>query len=350
MHYSRLGSSNLSVSRVCLGTMTWGNQNTQTDADEQIAFALDAGINFVDTAEMYSVPPSEKTYGLTERYIGNWLSRNKEKRCNIILASKIAGTGFSYIRNNSKISGETIEIALHDSLERLQTDYLDVYQLHWPNRSTAHFGTHWPNEVLPTKLNPEKEKDNMRDILRGVDAALKSGKIRHWALSDETTWGIHTFLKLCDEMNIAKPVSIQNEFSLVHTKDWPYLIESCVLEDIAYLPWSPLASGMLSGKYLNGARPEGSRWTLVQRNGLFRDNPYSQQATQEYCNIAVKYNMSPSTLALGWVNQVDGVTSTIIGATTIAQLSENIEAFALALPTECLTDIENVLKKYSMPF
>ncbi len=350
MRYSPLGSSGLSVSRVCLGTMTWGIQNTQADADNQIAYSLDAGVNFIDTAEMYPVPPTEATHGDTERCIGDWLSRNKEKRDDIILATKIAGPGFAYVRDNSPITGENVGIALEDSLTRLQTDYIDVYQLHWPNRSTAHFGTHWPNQVKPTKTDVAKEKDRMRDILLGINKALVSGKIRHWALSDDTTWGIHTYLNLCEEMNISKPVSIQNEFNILHTKDWPFLIESCVFEDIAYLPWSPLSGGMLSGKYLDGARPKGSRWTLVQRNGLFRDNPQSQLATKAYCNIAAKYDITPSQLALAWVDQVDGVTSTIIGATTMPQLRENIAAFDITLTDECLKETEQVLMQYPMPF
>ena len=350
MRYSLLGSSGLSVSRVCLGTMTWGIQNTQADANEQINYALDAGINFIDTAEMYPVPPSEQTHADTERFIGNWLCANQEKRDSIILATKIAGPGFKYVRDNSLITSQSIAQALDDSLARLKTDYIDVYQLHWPNRSTTHFGNHWPNKVKPSKLDVSKEVQRKRDILQGIKTALASGKIRHWALSDDTPWGIHTYLHLCDEMNMAKPVSIQNEFNLLHTKDWPYLIESCVFEDIAYLPWSPLSGGMLSGKYIDGARPKGSRWTLVQRNGLFRDNPHSQDATKAYCDIATKYNMTPSQLALAWVDQIDGVTSTIIGATSMPQLRENIAAFDIVLSDECLLDIEKVFMQYPMPF
>lgn len=350
MRYSKLGNSGLSVSRVCLGSMTWGIQNTQADADEQIGQALDSGINFIDTAEMYPVPPTQETQGDTERCIGSWLSRNNNKREEVIIASKIAGPGFSYVRNNSPITGKNVGLALEGSLSRLQSDYIDIYQLHWPNRATAHFGTHWPNQVKPSETDVEQQKENMRDILSGIHLAIKSGKIRHWGLSDDTTWGIHTYLALCEEMNMPKPVSIQNEFNLLHTKDWPYLIESCVFENIAYLPWSPLSGGMLSGKYLNGARPKGSRWTLVQRNGLFRDNELSQQATQAYCDIASKYGITPSQLALAWCDQVDGVTSTIVGATTIPQLKENIAAFDITLTSECLAETEATLKRFAMPF
>lgn len=350
MRYSMLGSSGLSVSRACLGSMTWGIQNTQSDADAQIEYAMAEGINFIDTAEMYPVPPNQETSGDTERCIGNWLDRNRNKRAQLIIATKIAGPGFGYIREGSLISANTIGQAIDASLERLQTDYIDVYQLHWPNRTTAHFGKHWPNATRPTKTDVAREKERMRDIVLGLNDAIKAGKIKHWALSDDTTWGIHTYLDLCKSLNVPKPVSIQNEFNLLHSIDWPFLIESCVFEGIAYLPWSPLASGMLSGKYLDGARPHGSRWTLEQRHGLFRDNSISQEATRAYCNIANKYNITPSQLAIAWCDQVDGVTSTIIGATNIQQLTENIHAFSMTLTDDCLHDIELILKQYPIPF
>lgn len=350
MKYSPLGSSGLSVSRVCLGSMTWGIQNTQADADEQIEYAIARGVNFIDTAEMYPVPPSEQTHGDTERCIGNWLARNPEQRAKLIIATKIAGPGFEYVRDNSMISAATIEQALDDSLKRLQTDYIDVYQLHWPNRTSPHFGKHWPNQVMATQQNVKAEKKRMRDIVLGLGRALDSGKIKHWGLSDDTTWGIHTYLTLCEELGVAKPVSIQNEFNLLHIKDWPYLIESCVFENIAYLPWSPLSSGMLSGKYIGGARPEGSRWTLTQRQGLFRNTEHSEQAIIAYCEVAKKHGMTPSQLALAWCDQVDGVTSTIIGATKMSQLKENIDAFDLTLSDACLADIQAVLQQYTAPF
>ncbi len=350
MRYSPLGNSDLSVSRICLGTMTWGIQNTQADANEQIACALDAGINFMDTAEMYPVPPNKETCSDTERFIGRWLAGNANKRDSFILATKITGPAFQYIRNSSPISGQTIEIALNGSLKRLHTDYVDIYQLHWPNRTTPHFGKHALNACRPSLLNVEHERDNMRDILSGIDKAIKAGKIRHWGLSDDTTWGIHTFINLAKEMGIPQPVSIQNEFSLLHTKDWPYLIESCVLENVAYLPWSPIAGGMLSGKYLNNAMPKGSRQTYEQRNGLFRNNAISDEAIRAYVDLASKYNITPSQLALAWCDQVDGVTSTILGATNMSQLHENIAAFDITLSEECLHDVSAVLQRYLMPF
>lgn len=350
MQYNRLGASELSVSDICLGTMTWGIQNTQQDADAQLAMAIDRGINFIDTAEMYPVPPNKETYGDTERILGNWLARNTALRDKLVVMTKVAGPGLAYIRDGKPITRTSVSSALDASLQRLNSDYVDVYQLHWPNRMTPHFGKHWPNKVDPTRISPEKEIDGMRDILTGIKAALDSGKIRHWGLSDDTPWGIHTFLTLCREMNIPAPVSIQNEFSLLHAKDWPYLIEMCALEDIAYLPWSPLATGMLSGKYQNNARPEGSRWTMTQRQGLFRSQQAGHEATARYCDIAQGAGITPSQLALAWCQQVPGVTSTIIGATSTAQLAENIDGFSVTLSGDTLASISDVLQQYPLGF
>lgn len=350
MKYAKLGNSELDVSRVCLGSMTWGIQNNLQEATEQIDYALDNGVNFIDTAEMYPVPPAEDTYGATERIIGEYFARSKNKRSDTIVATKIAGAGLKYIRQGSMISGETITVALEASLQRLQTDYIDVYQLHWPNRFSPHFGKHWPNQIMSTKQNAVKERERMRDIVTALGKAISAGKIRHWGLSDDTPWGIHTYLSLCEELGVPKPVSIQNEFNLLHAKDWPYLIESCVFENIAYLPWSPLAGGLLSGKYLDGARPKGSRYTLSQRQGLFRDTSNCDSAVRGYCDVAKKYGITPSQLALAWCDQIDGVTSTIIGATSMAQLIEDMDAFSIDLSADCLEEISQLFKQYPIPF
>ncbi|GGW92368.1 aldo/keto reductase [Alteromonas halophila] len=350
MRYVELGNSELKVSEVCLGTMTWGIQNTQADADAQLDMALEHGINIIDTAEMYPVPPNKETYGDTERIIGNWLRRHPDKRSEVVIMSKVAGSGLDYIREGTPVTAKSLIAALDASLKRLQTDAIDVYQLHWPGRKTPHFDKHWPGTVSPLDINTAQETDAMRDILSGLNNAINDGKIRHWGLSNDTPWGIHTFLSLCREMNVPAPVSIQNEFSLLHAKDWPYLIEMCAAEHIAYLPWSPLATGMLSGKYVNGARPAGSRWTFVQRHGLFRDTDLAQQATQAYMKIARDAGMTPSQLALCWCRQVPGVTSTIIGATSLTQLEENIGAFTQTLTPSTLQQIGDVLKRYPLPF
>jgi len=350
MKYVRLGSSSLDVSNVCLGSMTWGVQNNQSDANAQIDYALSQGINFIDTAEMYAIPPTAETYGKTEAIIGNWLGADSSRRDSIVLASKIAGPGLSYIRDGSKISGANVIAAIESSLKRLQTDYIDLYQLHWPNRQSPHFGNHWPNDVNHTDVNVEQQTAEMLDILQGLDKCVKAGKIRYCGLSDDTPWGINQYLKLSAEHNLPRMVSIQNEFNLLHSKDSPYLIENCVHEDIAFLPWSPLASGALTGKYLKGQRPEGSRWTLNQRHGLYRDTDTANAAIAAYIDIAKKHNISPAHLALAWCKQIIGVTSTIIGATNIQQLTENIAAFTQPLSAEALEDIKQVLRRYPTPY
>ncbi|TEW53682.1 aldo/keto reductase [Psychromonas sp. RZ22] len=350
MQFSTLGSSNLSISRVCLGSMTWGLQNTQQDANQQINYALEQGINFIDTAEMYAVPPSADTYGKTESIIGNYLANNRHQRKDIILASKIAGPGIAWVRNGGIITGQAVIDSVEASLKRLQTDYLDLYQLHWPNRQSPHFGQHALNHYKFSDSDATQQTESMLDVLTGLDACVKAGKIRHCGLSDDTPWGINTFLKLSEQHNLPRMVSIQNEFNLLHTKDWPYLIENCVHENIAYLPWSPLAGGMLSGKYLNGQRPTGSRWTLQQRNGLFRNTEASEAAIKAYQEIAIANNMTTAQLALKWCDQVDGVSSTIIGATNLSQLKEDLDAFKEPLSEQALTDISSVLSNYTTPF
>ncbi|NVK23585.1 MAG: aldo/keto reductase, partial [Gammaproteobacteria bacterium] len=240
MEYSKLGSSDLSVSRVCLGTMTWGVQNTQEEADQQIEYALSEGINFIDTAELYPVPPSADKHGVTEKIIGNWISRNPTRRNEFVLASKISGNGVPFIRNGENITGESVTKAIDDSLARLQTDYIDLFQLHWPNRTSPHFAKHTPNQIKFSDVDKQAESNQMLEILQALHDAIKAGKIRHCGLSDDTTWGINQYLKLSERHALPRMVSIQNEFNLLHTKDWPYLIENCVHEDIAFLPWSPL--------------------------------------------------------------------------------------------------------------
>ena len=350
MQFSTLGSSGESVSRICLGSMTWGLQNNQQDADQQIAYALTQGINFIDTAEMYAVPPSADTYGKTESIIGHYLHNNASQRKDIILASKIAGSGLPWVRNGGDITGEAVISSVEASLKRLQTDYIDLYQLHWPNRQSPHFGRHTPNTFKFSDSETAQQTDSMLDILQGLDKCVKAGKIRYCGLSDDTPWGINSFLKLSEQHNLPRMVSIQNEFNLLHTKDWPYLIENCVHEDIAYLPWSPLATGMLSGKYLDGQCPTGSRWSIKQRNGLFRDTPESEAAVKAYQDIAHHNGITTAQLALKWCDQIDGVTSTIIGATKMTQLKENIEAFKAPLSEQALSDINTIFKKYPAPY
>jgi aryl-alcohol dehydrogenase-like predicted oxidoreductase len=307
-------------------------------------------VNFIDTAEMYSIPPNAESYGKTETIIGDWLSRNPSRREEFILATKIAGPGLHYVRDGGPITGAAIIEAVDASLKRLQTDYIDLYQLHWPNRTTPHFAKHFPGHISFTEVDGKAHSAQMLDILQGIDACVKAGKIRHFGLSDDTTWGINEYIRLSDEHGLPRVASIQNEFSLLHTKDWPYLIENCVHEDVAYLPWSPLAAGALTGKYLDGARPEGSRWSYAQRNGIFRDTPLVDKAVREYLKVADKHGMTAAQLALAWCDQVDGVSSSIIGATSLEQLKEDMDAFDMVLSEEALQDIMAVFKAYPVPF
>jgi len=330
--------------------MTWGVQNSQLDASKQIEYAISRGINFIDTAEMYAVPPSPETYGKTEKIIGNWISANSQKRKDLVIATKIAGNGLPWIRSGADITGEAIIVSVDASLKRLQTDYIDLYQLHWPNRTSPHFAKHWPGKITFTDVDTEHHSNEMLEILQALNDCVQAGKIRFCGLSDDTPWGINEYLCLAEKHSLPKMTSIQNEFSLLHTKDWPYLIENCVHQDVAYLPWSPLGGGVLSGKYIDGKRPEGSRWSMSQRNGLFRDSEQVQQSVKRYIEIANQHNMTPSQLALAWCDQVDGVTSTIIGATTHEQLEEDIDAFNMTLSDDTLKEIASVIKDYPMPF
>lgn len=267
-----------------------------------------------------------------------------------MIASKIAGAGIPWIREGGPITGQNVIAAVDASLQRLQTDYIDLYQLHWPNRTSPHFGKHSPGQVRFSDFDSQEQTAQMLDILQGLQTCIDAGKILHCGLSDDTTWGINTYLKLSEQHSLPRMASIQNEFNLLHAKDWPYLIENCVHEDVAYLPWSPLATGMLAGKYLDGARPEGSRWTFMQRNGLFRDTEQAQQAVAAYVELANRYGYTPAQLALAWCDQVDGVTSTIIGATSMAQLKENIAAFDMPLSAELQQEVQTILKQFPAPF
>ncbi|MCC5450400.1 aldo/keto reductase [Rheinheimera sp. UJ51] len=350
MQYSPLGSSDLSVSRVCLGTMTWGQQNTQADANAQLALAIEAGVNFIDTAELYAIPPRPETYGATERILGNWLSRHAAQRDKLIIASKIAGNGISHIRNGSPISPQSIITAVEGSLSRLNTDYIDLYQLHWPNRTSPHFGKHAVNRINFAAVNVQQQQDEILAILQTLADLVQAGKIRYCGLSNETPWGISQYLQLSMQHNLPRMVSVQNEFGPLHTKDWPYLLEQCQHEQLAYLPWSPLAGGALSGKYLGGARPAGSRWSIAQRNGLFRDTAQSNAAIADFVALAANFRISPTQLALSWTNQVVGVTSTIIGATNTQQLQENIAAFAIPLKPAVLDAMNDWLQRHPQTF
>ena len=350
MKYSKLGSSDLSVSRVCLGSMTWGQQNTEAEGHEQIDYALDQGVNFIDTAELYSVPPREETYGATESIIGTWVAKNKSKRSDTVLATKIAGPGLPWIRGGDNLTGRAIHEAIEGSLGRLQTDYVDLYQLHWPNRNTPHFGKHWAGMTDATTVNKEEAEDCFLDILESLGALVKSGKVKNIGLSDDTPWGISKYLELAKDHNLPRMTSIQNEYSFIHQKDDPFLTETCVMENVAYLPWSPLATGALSGNYIGGARPDGTRWSIPKRHGIFRDTPAVDACVRAFLEISKKHGLDPAQLALAWCDQKPFVTSTIIGATSMTQLKSNISAFDLVLSDDVLNDMNELYRQYPVPF
>ena len=350
MKYRKLGSSTLTVSEVCLGTMTWGEQNTEKEAHQQLDYAVNEGINFIDTAELYSVPPKAETQGSTETILGSWLNKNAAKREGLIVASKIAGPGLPWIRDGGNVTAKTVIEAVDSSLLRLQTDYIDLYQIHWPNRTSPHFGKHWPSAINYDEMDVASLREGMVDILQGVQSCIDAGKIRYCGLSDETPWGVKEYRNLAQIHDLPQIVSIQNEFNLLHLKDSPHLIETCALEDVAYLPWSPLATGILSGKYRGGEIPKGSRWSISQRNGLFRDTPQTHSAVDAYFDISKRHGLSLAELSLAWVYQFKGVTSSIIGATSLEQLQEDIAAYKLHLSEEVIAEINAVIRRFPIPF
>ena len=349
MKFSKLGSSGIEVSRVCLGTMTWGNQNTEADGHAQMDYAVGQGINFFDTAEMYAVPPSAETYGKTEEIIGSWFKKSG-KRDDIILASKIAGPGPAYVRGGkNRIDRTNILEAIDGSLRRLQTDYIDLYQLHWPNREFPHFGKNNAGTIDFTRADTKAEEENFLEVLEALDEIQKAGKIRHAGLSDDSAWGIMKYIQLAEKHGLPRMVSIQNEFNLMNRYDDPHLAEVCVREEVAYLPWSPLAGGQLSGKYLNGARPPKSRWAVDPRVP-HRDTELANKAVEAYLAVAAKHGLDVCQMALKFCDIQNFTTSTIIGATTMEQLKTDIAAFDIELSQDVLDDIADVYRLYPVPF
>jgi len=348
MQYRKLGRTNVDVSAICLGTMTWGKQNSEAQGHEQMNYALDQGVNFWDTAEMYAIPPTAETYGKTEEIIGTWFAENQSKRGDVILASKIAGSGLGWVRESGyKIDRKNILKAVDASLERLQTDYIDLYQLHWPNRGSYHFGQHW-------EYNPRFDKDeveaNFVEVLETLDELVKLGKLRHIGLSNETAWGTMKYLELAEKHDLPRMQSIQNEYSLLCRLFEEDLQEASLTENCGLLAWSPLASGMISGKYLNGARPEGTRWTLLDEESLSRNTDHANNAIRRYLDTAQRHGLDVCQMALAFVNQQPFVTSNIIGATTMDQLKTNIASIDVTLSEEVLEEIRHIYHDYPLPY
>jgi aryl-alcohol dehydrogenase-like predicted oxidoreductase len=343
MRYVILGSSDLKVSRVCLGTMTFGTQNSESDAHRQLDFALAQGINFVDTAEMYSVPPDAESYGKTETYIGSWLKRQARDR--IVLATKISGPGRSmkWIRNGElAFNRQNIRAAIEGSLARLQTDYVDLYQLHWPDRNTPIFGQY--------QFDPEKERDfvSIGETLAALAELVEEGRVRYVGLSNETPWGVMQFLHQAEQNGLPRVVSVQNAYSLLN-RTWEMgLAEIGFRENVALLAYSPLAFGLLSGKYLADPQATG-RLTLFEGFAQRYSKVNVQPAVAAYAELAHAHGLTPTQLALGFVASRRFVASTIIGATTLAQLGEDITACAVPLADEVLQQIEALHLRYSNP-
>ena len=342
MNYKKLGNTDINVSTICLGTMTWGEQNTQNEAFEQMDYSLDNGVNFWDTAELYAVPPKAETYRHTETIIGNWFEKTK-KRKDIILASKVGGPSRKYMRNGeNSFTGKNLENALHGSLKRLKTDYIDLYQLHWPERNVNNFG----------RLGYEhKENDwnKFEDVLENLKKFIEEGKIRYVGLSNETPWGVMNYLQLAKDKDLPRMMSIQNPYSLLNRSYEVGLAEVSIRENIGCLSYSPLASGYLTGKYRNKKFPKGSRmerdfdfWTRYRK-------PNMEEAVEDYYKISQKFDLDMSQMSIKFCEVQDFMTSVIIGATTMEQLKTNVESVKVNLDSEVIKEINNVQKKYPNP-
>lgn len=342
MQYTKLPHSTLEISKICLGTMTFGEQNSQQEAFEQLDYALAHGVNFIDTAEMYPVPPQAKTQGLTEQFIGDWLSKSG-KREKVVIATKIAGPrNLPYIRENMSLNRRHIHTAIDDSLTRLQTDYVDLYQLHWPQRQTNCFGQ--LNYPYPN----EQEEVTLIETLEALTDLVNAGKVRYIGVSNETPWGVMTLLRLAEKHDLPRIVSIQNPYNLLNRSFEVGLSEISHYEGVQLLAYSPMAFGTLSGKYLDGARPQGARCTRFERFQRYF-TPQGIEATKAYVSLAKEYGLDPAQMALAFVNQRPFVASNIIGATTLEQLKANIESVQLKLEDEVLSKIQQIGTTYSNP-
>lgn len=342
MEYRILGTTDIKVSIICLGTMTYGEQNTEQEAHEQLDYAISQDINFIDTAELYAVPARAATQGLTEQYIGSWLAK-RGKRDDLVIATKIAGPGpyTKHIREADDYSAQGIADAVEGSLKRLRTDYIDLYQLHWPARKTNFFG-------VRGYRHHDAWEDNFLEVLQGLEAQVTAGKIRYIGLSNETPWGLMNFLRLAEDHALPRVMSIQNPYSLLNRSFEVGLAEMAIREKAGLLAYSPMAFGRLSGKYLHGTDSPHNRINQFEQMSRY-NSPQSIAATERYDQIAAKYGFSLAQLSLAWVNQQSFVTSNIIGATTMEQLKENIASQDITLSPECVKEINTVQELYPNP-
>ncbi|WP_111412801.1 NADP(H)-dependent aldo-keto reductase [Billgrantia lactosivorans] len=336
-----LGDTGIEVSRLCLGTMTFGEQNSEAEAHEQLDRAVAFGINFIDAAEMYPVPPRAETQGRTETYIGSWL-RRRESRDDVIIATKVTGPGLEHIRGGPRLDREQIHQAIDASLARLQTDYVDLYQLHWPERSTNYFGR------LGYEHDEEERAIPLEETLGVLKELVEAGKVRAIGLSNETPWGVMKSLQLAERLGLPRIASIQNPYNLLNRTFEVGLAEIAHRENVGLLAYSPLAFGVLSGKYLDGARPENARLTLFERFQRYT-SPLAEQATRAYVDIAREHDLNPAQMALAFVNSRSFLTSNIIGATTMEQLEDNLASESLKLEQSVLDAIDEVHRRIPNP-
>ena len=344
MQFRPLGRTGLNVSLICLGTMTWGRQNTEAEAHEQLDYALSRGINFIDAAEMYPVPPGAETHGRTEQFIGTWLKQRKD-RDRIVLATKAAARGrdFEWLRGGPLLNARHLNEAVDGSLKRLQTDYIDLYQLHWPDRRTNTFGQlgyrHDPSDSGGTPID---------ETLEALQGLIKSGKVRHVGVSNETPWGVMKYVGYAETKGLPRIASIQNPYNLLNRSFEIGNAEVSMREDVSMLAYSPLAMATLTGKYLNGAKPEGARLSLFTRFQRYT-GAHAQPAIQAYVDLAKKHGIDPGHMALAFVNSRPFVTSNIIGATSMAQLKSNIDSLDVTLSEDVLNGIEEIYKRTGSP-
>ncbi len=346
MQYRPLGNTDVNVSLITLGTMTFGEQNTQAEAFEQMDYAIAQGVNCIDVAEMYPVPPRAETYGDSETIVGRWLAE-RGQRDQLVIATKVTGKGtnnpgFEHIRGGPRLSAAHIKQAVNDSLKRLQTDYIDLYQLHWPERMTNYFGR------LGVSQLAEEENVPLAESIAALGDLVKEGKIRHYGLSNETPWGVMESCLVADILGIARPVSIQNPYNLLNRTYEVGLAEMSLRESMGLLAYSPLAFGMLSGKYYQGARPENGRITLFSRFTRYT-KPYAEAAADAYTDLARSHGIEPAILAQAFVNQQAFVTSNIIGSTTLEQLQMNLASVDVQLSDELLEQVEAIHQQYCNP-
>ncbi len=346
MQYRRLGRTDLEVSVICLGTMTWGEQNTEAEAHAQLDAATAAGVNFFDTAELYAIPPKPETAGLTEQYLGNWL-KQRGGRDRWIVATKAVGPSpsFGYLRPDFPLAlnRKNLEYALEQSLRRLQTDYIDLYQIHWPERSANYFGElGYTTRPDPPELTP------IGELVAVLGEFVAAGKVRHVGISNETPWGTMTYLREAEKQGLAPIVSIQNPYNLLNRTFEIGLAEIAHREAVGLLAYSPLAFGALSGKYLNGQQPPAGRLTRFSRFTRYQ-NPLGLAATARYCALAQQHGLDPSHLALAFVNRQPFVTANIIGATRLEQLATNIASIEVALDEAVMTAIEAIHREIPNP-